>query len=92
MNIQIFGSSKCFDTKKAERYFKERGIKFQSIDLPRKGMSRGELTGVISAVGGIDGLINGKKDRFSQRRNASTELFDKLSRYYSFVTRNTKLF
>ena len=60
MNIQIFGSSKCFDTKKAERYFKERGIKFQSIDLPRKGMSRGELTGVISAVEGIDGLINGK--------------------------------
>ena len=34
MNIQIFGKSKCFDTKKAERYFKERRIPFQSIDLP----------------------------------------------------------
>ena len=28
MNIQIFGTTKCFDTKKAQRYFKERGIKF----------------------------------------------------------------
>ena len=41
MNIQIFGTSKCFDTKKAQRYFKERGIKFQMIDLKEKGMSRG---------------------------------------------------
>ena len=43
MNIQIFGTSKCFDTKKAQRYFKERGIKFQMIDLKEKEMSRGEL-------------------------------------------------
>ena len=40
MNIQIFGTTKCFDTKKAQRYFKERGIKFQMIDLKEKGMSR----------------------------------------------------
>ena len=33
MNIQIFGKKKCFDTKKAERWFKERRIKFQQIDL-----------------------------------------------------------
>ena len=37
MNIQIFGKSKCFDTKKAERYFKERRIPFQSIDLKTYG-------------------------------------------------------
>ena len=43
MNIQIFGKSKCFDTKKAERYFKERGIRFQSINLNEKGMSKGCL-------------------------------------------------
>ena len=43
MNIQIFGTSKCFDTKKAQRYFKERGIKFQMIDLKEKGMSRASL-------------------------------------------------
>ena len=40
MNIQIFGKNKCFDTKKAQRWFKERGIKFQMIDLAQKGMSR----------------------------------------------------
>ena len=43
MNIQIFGKTKCFDTKKAERYFKERGIKYQYIDMKEKGMSKGEL-------------------------------------------------
>lgn len=51
MNIQIFGKKKCFDTKKAERYFKERGIKFQSIDLASKGMSKGEFESVKKAVG-----------------------------------------
>ena len=51
MNIQIFGKSKCFDTKKAERYFKERKIKYQLIDIVKFGMSRGELNSVKSAVG-----------------------------------------
>ena len=60
MNIQIFGKSKCFDTKKAERWFKERRIKFQSIDLPKFGMSPGELKNVCNAVGGIDNLIDEK--------------------------------
>lgn len=58
MNIQIFGISKCFDTKKAERYFKERRIKFQSIDLKRYGMSPKEFDSVLRAVGGIDNLID----------------------------------
>ena len=51
MNIQIFGKSKCFDTKKAERYFKERRIKFQRIDLASVGMSRGEFNSVKAAAG-----------------------------------------
>lgn len=51
MNIQIYGKSKCFDTKKAERYFKERRIKYQYIDLPRYGMGRRELESVRAAVG-----------------------------------------
>ena len=59
MNIQIFGKSKCFDTKKAERYFKERGVKFQSIDLPRYGMSPRELESVVACVG-LDNLIDSK--------------------------------
>ena len=50
MNIQIFGKAKCFDTKKAERYFKERRIKFQSIDLLSKGMSKGEFNSVSAAM------------------------------------------
>ena len=58
MNIQIFGKSKCFDTKKAERWFKERCIKFQSIDLKRFGMSGKEFDSVLRAVGGIDNLID----------------------------------
>lgn len=58
MNIQIFGTSKSFDTKKAERYFKERGIKFQSIDLIKFGMSGREFDSVVRAVKGIDNLID----------------------------------
>ncbi len=58
MNIQIFGTSKSFNTKKAERYFKERRIKFQSIDVVKYGMSGGEFDSVLRAVGGIDELID----------------------------------
>ena len=58
MNIQIFGKGKCFDTKKAERYFKERRIKYQYIDLLRYGMSGKEFDSVLRAVGGIDALID----------------------------------
>jgi len=57
MNIQIFGKKKCFDTKKAERYFKERRIKFQKIDLIQKGISPGELKSILQSVG-IKNLIN----------------------------------
>ena len=70
MNIQIFGTSKCFDTKKAERYFKERRIPFQRIDLARFGMSGGEFDAVVRALGGIDNLINwdGKSDEIALLR------------------------
>ena len=57
MNIQIFGKTKCFDTKKAERYFKERRIKYQFVDLGKYGMSRRELESVKNAVG-LDNLID----------------------------------
>ena len=58
MNIQIFGSKKDFDTKKAERYFKERGIKAQFIDMKEKGLSKGEFNSVCQAVGGYEKLID----------------------------------
>lgn len=58
MNIQIVGTKKSFDTKKAQRYFKERRIKVQFIDLKEKEMSKGELQSVMRAVGGIDAVID----------------------------------
>ena len=58
MNIQIFGTKKCNDTKKAERYFKERGIKYQFIDMKEKGMSKGEFTAVAQANGGIENMLD----------------------------------
>ena len=58
MNIQIFGKGKCFDTKKAERYFKERRIPYQYVDLLRYGMAGKEFDSVLRAIGGIDQLID----------------------------------
>lgn len=58
MNIQVFGTKKCNETKKAQRYFKERGIKFQFIDMSEKEMSKGEFRSVSQAVGGIPAMID----------------------------------
>ena len=58
MNIQIFGTKKCADTRKAERFFKERGIKYQFIDMKEKGMSKGEFLSVAQVNGGMDQMIN----------------------------------
>ena len=63
MNIQIFGKTKCFDTKKAERYFKERRIKFQYVDVLRYGMSRGELNAVKNAVG-LESMIDSSDEDY----------------------------
>ena len=57
-NIQIFGSSKSFDTKKAERWFKERRIPYQFIDMKRFGLSGREFDSVLRAVGGVDKLVD----------------------------------
>ncbi len=67
MNIQIFGTKKCQDTRKAERFFKERALKYQFIDLNEKGLSKGELKSVMSSVP-LENLIdtNGKQ---YQKRN-----------------------
>jgi arsenate reductase (glutaredoxin) len=61
--IQIFGTKKCQDTRKTERWFKERGMKVQSVDLSQKGLSPGELKSVAASVGGMDALL----DRDSRR-------------------------
>lgn len=58
MNIQIFGTKKCNETKKAQRFFKERGIKFQFIGIKEKGMSKGEFNSVAQVNGGLENMIN----------------------------------
>ena len=58
MNIQIFGTKKSSDTRKAERFFKERGIKVQYVDLKEKGLSKGEFQSVMQAVGGLEAMID----------------------------------
>ena len=58
MNIQIFGTAKSADTRKAQRFFKERGIRFQFVDLKEKEMSRGELRSAAQAVGGVNALLD----------------------------------
>ena len=67
MNIQIFGKNKCFDTKKAERYFKERRVKYQMVDLIRFALSGKEFDAVLRGIGGIDNLIdwNSKLDEIT---------------------------
>ena len=65
MNIQIFGKSKCFDTKKAQRYFKERGIKFQFVDLSKYGMSKGEYQSIKKALNmKLEDLVNEKSKKY----------------------------
>ena len=63
MNIQIFGSKKSNDSKKAERWFKERRIPYQYIDLYAKGLSLGEYRSVKAAVG-FDALIDTRCDAY----------------------------
>ena len=99
MNIQIFGKGKCFDTKKAERYFKERRIKYQYIDLLRYGMSGKEFDSVLRAVGGIDALIDwdSKSPEISlmkymeDKRAKEDKVFDDPSLMKTPVVRNGKL-
>ena len=81
MNIQIFGTSKCFDTKKAQRYFKERGIKFQMIDLKEKEMSRGEFENVARALGGWEQLVDWQKE---------DKLFENQQLFKTPIVRNGK--
>ena len=79
MNIQIFGRNKCFDTKKAQRWFKERRVKFQYIDIDRFGMSRGELSSVKNAVG-LAALIEEKDQDYPLLQYLATDeaRFEKL--------------
>lgn len=95
MNIQIFGTNKCFDTKKAERYFKERQIKFQFIDLNEKGLSKGELASVKHAVG-LENMIKRDSkaykslhlDKISSQSLREELLFNHPGLYQTPIVRN----
>lgn len=99
MNIQIFGRSKCFDSKKAERYFKERRIKYQYVDLPRFGLSGKEFDSVLRAVGGVDNMIdwdNKSQDITIMKymediRAKEDKIFDDPSLIKTPIVRNGKL-
>ena len=99
MNIQIFGKSKCFDTKIAERYFKERRIKYQFIDLQKYGMSGKEFDSVLRGVGGIDNLIDwdGKSQEITlmkymdDKRAKEDKVFDAPELMKTPIVRNGKL-
>lgn len=98
MNIQIFGKSKCFDTKKAERFFKERRIKVQNIDLVRFGMSGKEFDSVLRAVGGVDKLVDWEKNApeidlmryMDSARDKEDKLFDHPELMKTPIVRNGK--
>ena len=97
MNIQIFGVKKCFDTKKAERYFKERKIKYQFVDLTLFSLSKGELQSVKVAIG-LNNLVNRaskdyKKlnmDRVISESGREEMLFNNPSLYKTPIVRNGK--
>lgn len=98
MNIQIFGKAKCFDTKKAERYFKERKIKYQLIDIAKFGMSKGEYTSVKSAVGGMEALIDDQSKAYTEhfikylalKEDIEEKLLDYPSMFKTPIVRNGK--
>lgn len=96
MNIQIFGKTKCFETKKTERYFKERGITFQSIDLLVKGLSKGEFRSVLQAVGGLEKMIDtASKDyveiKYLREDTQEEKLMETPKLYKTPIVRNGKI-
>jgi arsenate reductase-like glutaredoxin family protein len=67
VNVQLFGTKKCAESRKAERFFKERGVALHVVDLGAKGMSPGELRNVASRVGGMEALIDRDGKRYVER-------------------------
>lgn len=66
MNIQIIGTKSCSDTRKAERFFKERKVAFHFRDLNDKGLAKGELEN-ITRVFPMDDLIDREGKQFKKR-------------------------
>jgi arsenate reductase len=67
VTVQLFGTKKCAETRKAERYFKERGVKLHVVDLAQKGIAPGELRNVAARVGGFEALIDRTGKRYLEK-------------------------
>ncbi|MBU1097813.1 MAG: arsenate reductase family protein [Bacteroidetes bacterium] len=95
MNIQIFGTKKCQDTKKAERFFKERNIQFHFRDLTEKGISQGELDN-IKRVFETEELIDKEGKQYRKRNleyithNVEQELLEDALLFKTPIVRNGK--
>ncbi len=99
MNIQIYGTNKCFDTKKAQRYFKERNIKFQFVDLAKYGMSKGEYQSIKKALGcKLEDLVNEKSKKYdssyikylASEKAKEEKLFENQELFKTPIVRNGK--
>lgn len=93
MNIQIFGTKKCNDTRKAERFFKERRITFHFRDLTEKGISKGELENIKRVIA-IEDLIDTEGKQYQKRNmqfmkfDIETELLDDALLFKTPIVRN----
>ncbi|MCL2840260.1 MAG: ArsC family transcriptional regulator [Defluviitaleaceae bacterium] len=98
MSIQIFGKAKCFETKKAERYFKERRMEYHYKDIGKYGLSKGEYQSVKNAVGGMDALIDEKSKAYesqfikylADKSDAEERLQENPSMFKTPIVRNGK--
>jgi len=89
MGVQIFGRNKCFDTKKAQRFYKERRVAVQYIDLDRYGISKGELQSVIQAVGGWEKVCKDDSElKYYSRDAVLTMLLDQPELLITPIVRN----
>jgi len=89
MGVQIFGRNKCFDTKKAQRFYKERRVNVQYIDIDRFGISKGELQSVIQAVGGWEKVVKDDSElRYYTKDAIFTMLLDHPEYLITPIVRN----
>jgi len=95
LNIQIFGTKKCSDTRKAERFFKERRINFHFRDLSEKGISKGELENIKRKFD-LEDLIDREGKQFKKRNlqymvfDLETELLEDSLLFKTPIVRNGK--
>jgi arsenate reductase (glutaredoxin) len=93
MNIQIFGTKKCKETQKAERFFKERNVPFHFRDLSEKGISKGEFESITRKIP-VDDLIDKEGRRFKERNlqfmiyDIETELLNDALLFRTPIIRN----